>query len=45
MARYLKKGKDAEEGAQDDAKTRQVVEEILSDVEKNGDVAVRKLSA
>ena len=45
MARYLKKGKDAEEVAQDDAKTRQIVEEILSDVEKNGDVAVRKLSA
>ena len=45
MARYLKQGKDAEEVAEDDAKTRQIVEGILSDVEQKGDAAVRELSA
>lgn len=45
MARYLKRGKDADEIAEDDAKTRQIVEDILSDVEKRGDDAVRELSA
>ena len=45
MARYLKQGKDAEEVAQDDAKTRQTVEEILTKVEQRGDAAVRELSA
>lgn len=45
MARYLKTGKDAGEVAQDDAKTRQLVEGILADVEARGDTAVRELSA
>lgn len=45
MARYLKAGKDAGEVAQDDAKTRQLVEGILADVEARGDAAVRDLSA
>ncbi len=40
MARYLKRGKDAEAIAEDDAKTQQVVGGILSDVEKRGDLAV-----
>lgn len=45
MARYLKKGKDEGEVAQDDAKTRELVEGILADVEARGDAAVRELSA
>jgi len=45
MARYLKTGRDAGEVALDDAKTRQLVEGILADVEKRGDAAVRDLSA
>ncbi len=45
MARYLKTGKDAGEVAEDDAKTRALVEKILADVEARGDAAVRELSA
>ena len=45
MARYLKQGKDAGEVAQDDAKTRRIVEDILADVEARGDGAVREFSA
>jgi len=45
MARYLKQSKDAGEVAQDDAKTRQIVEGILADVEARGDGAVRDFSA
>ena len=45
MARYLKQGRDAEAVAQDDAKTRQIVEDILANVQARGDSAVRELSA
>ena len=41
---YLKRGKPDVERAEDDAKTRQVVEATLADVAANGDVAVRALS-
>ena len=41
---YLKRGKPANERAEDDAKTRAVVETTLADIEKRGDVAVRELS-
>ncbi len=44
MAIWLKKGISAEDDAADIAKVRSVVEEILSDIEKTGDKAVRKLS-
>ncbi|MGI9378259.1 MAG: histidinol dehydrogenase [Methyloligellaceae bacterium] len=44
MVRYLKEGRSAEEIAEQDAKVRTVVENILEDVEKRGDVAVRELS-
>ncbi|MEM9247421.1 MAG: histidinol dehydrogenase [Pseudomonadota bacterium] len=44
MAEYLKRGKPAEERAQDDAKTRGVVEATLADIEARGDAAVRALS-
>ena len=42
--RYLKEGKPQQERDGDDAKTRQVVETTLADIEANGDVAVRALS-
>jgi sulfopropanediol 3-dehydrogenase len=45
MADYLKRRKSAEEIAEDDAKTRAVVESTLADIEKRGDAAVRDLSA
>ena len=45
MAEYLKRGKPAEERAEDDAKVRSIVEGILSDIEARGDAAVRELSA
>ncbi|NRA99401.1 MAG: histidinol dehydrogenase [Rhodobacteraceae bacterium] len=45
MAEYLKRGKPAEERAEDDAKVRATVEGILSDIETRGDAAVRDLSA
>ncbi len=41
---YLKEGKSAGERAEDDAKTRAVVEATLKDIETRGDVAVRALS-
>ena len=43
--KYIKKGMAAEESAANQAKTRQIVEGILSDVEKRGDEAVRELSS
>ena len=41
---YLKQGKPADERAEDDAKTRAVVEATLKDIETRGDAAVRALS-
>ncbi|MEM6311390.1 MAG: histidinol dehydrogenase [Pseudomonadota bacterium] len=41
---YLKTAKSAEERAEDDAKTRAVVEATLADIQKRGDAAVRELS-
>ena len=41
---YLKRGKPASERAEDDAKTRAVVEATLLDIEARGDAAVRELS-
>jgi len=41
---YLKRGKPAEERAEDDTRTRAVVEAALADIEKRGDTAVRELS-
>ena len=41
---YLKRGKPADERAEDDAKTRAIVESTLSDIETRGDAAVRDLS-
>ena len=41
---YLKRGKPASERAEDDAKTRAVVEATLADIEARGDAAVRELS-
>ncbi|MEM7723659.1 MAG: histidinol dehydrogenase [Pseudomonadota bacterium] len=45
MAEYLKRGKPADERAEDDAKVRATVEGILGDIEARGDAAVRDLSA
>ncbi|ABD54021.1 histidinol dehydrogenase [Jannaschia sp. CCS1] len=45
MAEYLKRGKPADERAEDDAKVRHTVEGILGDIEARGDAAVRDLSA
>ncbi len=45
MAEYLKRGKPAEERAEDDAKVRGIVEGILGDIETRGDAAVKDLSA
>jgi sulfopropanediol 3-dehydrogenase len=44
MAEYLKRGRDATLRAEDQAKVRATVEEILSDIELRGDAAVRELS-
>ena len=44
VANYLKRGKDAEVRAEDNAKVRQIVEATLADIEKRGDEAVRELS-
>ncbi len=41
---YLKRGKSAADRAEDDAKTRAVVEVTLKDIETRGDAAVRELS-
>ncbi|MEO0676578.1 MAG: histidinol dehydrogenase [Pseudomonadota bacterium] len=45
MAKYLKRGKPADERAEDDAKVRGIVEGILGDIEARGDAAVKELSA
>ena len=44
MARWLKKGADAQTRRDADDKVRAIVEGILADVEKRGDEAVRELS-
>jgi sulfopropanediol 3-dehydrogenase len=44
MARWLKRGRDAATVAAEDAKVRATVEDILADIEKRGDAAVRELS-
>lgn len=44
MAKYLKRGKDASESAATDARMRATVEQVLSDIEKRGDAAVREYS-
>ena len=41
---YLKRGKPEADRAEDDAKTRAVVEATLKDIESRGDAAVRELS-
>ncbi len=42
--KYIKHGKTKTDRAEDDAKTRAVVETTLQDIEKHGDMAVRGLS-
>lgn len=44
MAEYLKRGKPQDERAEDDAQVRKIVEGILADIGKRGDIAVRALS-
>ena len=44
MITYLKRGKSAAEVAEADAKVRRTVEDILADIEKRGDAAVRDLA-
>lgn len=44
MIRYLKRGKDMQVRAEDDAKVRATVETIIRDVEQRGDDAVREYS-
>jgi sulfopropanediol 3-dehydrogenase len=44
MARWLKRGRDANEIAEEDAKVRTTVEGILADIAARGDAAVRELS-
>ncbi len=44
MIRYLKRGKDMQIRANDDAKVRATVESIIRDVEQRGDDAVREYS-
>ncbi len=44
MAKYLKRGKDAAEVAEQDAGVRKTVESILASVENGGDAAIRALS-
>ena len=41
---YLKRGKPDSERSEDDTKVRIIVEDILKDIEKRGDAAVRELS-
>jgi sulfopropanediol 3-dehydrogenase len=45
MPTFLKRGRDPEAVAQNDAVVRTTVETILADIEKRGDAAVRELSA
>ena len=42
---YLKRGKSGADRAEDDARVRATVEEVLKDIETHGDAAVRALSA
>jgi sulfopropanediol 3-dehydrogenase len=44
MARWLKQGRDATAIAEEDAKVRAIVEDILADIEVRGDAAVREMS-
>ena len=44
MAKYLKNGIDADTKMKSDAKVRQTVENILSEIEEHGDATVRKYS-
>lgn len=44
MIRYLKRSKDVQQRAQDDAKVRSTVEAIIADIESRGDAAVRDYS-
>jgi len=44
MARYLKHGIDADTKMKSDAKVRETVENILAEIEENGDATVRKYS-
>ena len=44
MIKYLKKGKQAEEKAIDNQKVKDIVENIISDIEKRGDEAVSQYS-
>ena len=44
MARFLKRGRDADAVAEDDAKVRATVGGILADIKARGDAAVRELS-
>ncbi len=44
MAKYLKRGRDAAQRAEDAAKVRAAVEGILAEIETRGDTAVRELS-
>jgi sulfopropanediol 3-dehydrogenase len=44
MARYLKKGRDADAIAEDDAKVRVTVEAALAEIADRGDAAVREMS-
>ncbi|NNM70939.1 histidinol dehydrogenase [Enterovirga aerilata] len=44
MPQVLKRGRSADEKAEDDAKTRAVVEGILADIGARGDAAVREMS-
>ncbi len=44
MAKFLKRGRDAGQRADDDSKVRATVEAILADIETRGDAAVRELS-
>jgi sulfopropanediol 3-dehydrogenase len=41
---YLKRGKPDDARSEDDARTKEVVEATLNDIEKRGDLAVRELS-
>jgi sulfopropanediol 3-dehydrogenase len=44
MIRYLKRGKDVQLRAQDDAKERSTVETLIADIQARGDAAVREYS-
>ena len=44
MARYLKNGMDVDVAETEDAKVRQIVEDVLKDIRTRGDAAVRDYS-